>query len=213
MYDSAPGESMTRKSVVLLACFVCLAVPGCSDYKVMAKSGIVAPVSTNGTEPLPLAVGLKVSNQDLSEEFSDMGPALASRLAQAHLFKTIVGPASAGEKPDLMIEATFVGRHVKDRSAFSKSFLTGLYLFLPAPAVEFEDRYIADGSIIVTQGGRQVKSYYAGCFVVVKSKLMASHADIRREGVAAATEGLMDRIVAQLYADRAFFAGPRSGSE
>lgn len=142
-----------------------------------------------------------------------MGPAFAARLASAGLFKTVLNPVKVDEKPDLLVEVNLSGKHVTDSSSFAKGFFTGIFLFFPAPAVEYEDRYMATATVTITKGGQPLKSYSAGADVVVESKLMAADADIQREGVAASTKSLMDRIVAQLYNDRPYFAGLRNGSQ
>ena len=182
-----------------------------SGYRVV-KSDVVLPASASDAGPLPLVVGVKVVGQTLSGGFSDMGPTFASRLASVGLFKTVLNPVKSEDKPDLLIEVNFSGKHVKDSSSFAKGFFTGIFLFFPAPAVEYEDRYISAAAVTITKGGRSLKSYSAGADVVVESKLMAPDADIQKEGVAASTKSLVDRIVAQLYNDRSYFASLRGGS-
>lgn len=197
---------------VVVAGLVLAALSGCSGYRVV-KSDVVLPASASDAGPLPLVAGVKVVGQTLSGGFSDMGPAFASRLASVGLFKTVLNPMRSEDKPDLLIEVNFSGRHVKDSASFAKGFFTGIFLFFPAPAVEYEDRYIATAAVTITKGGQPIKSYSAGADVVVESKLMASDADIQREGIAAAAKSLMDRIIAQLYNDRPYFDGLRTRSQ
>ena len=203
-----------RSSVIriVVAVLVLFTLSGCSDYHVI-KSDVTLPPAASGTDPLPLMVGVKVVGQSLSGGFVDMGPAFASRLSNARLFKTVLYPVKPEDKPDLVIEVNFSGKHMGDSSSFAKGFFTGILLFFPAPAVEYEDHYISTAAVVITKSGQQVKSYSAGADVVVESKLMASDANIQREGVAAATNSMMDRIIAQLYNDRSYFAGLRVGSQ
>jgi hypothetical protein len=198
--------------MVLVAAVVAAVLAGCSSYRVV-KSDVVLPASAGDSGPLPLRVGVKVVGQSLSGGFGDMGPALASRISNARLFKSVIHPVKPDDRPDLLIEVNFSGKHTGDSSSFAKGFFTWILLLLPAPAVEYEDHYISTAAVNITKDGRSLKSYSAGADVIVESKLMTSDADIQREGVAAATSNLMDRIIAQLYNDRSYFAGLRAGSQ
>jgi hypothetical protein len=185
---------------------ILFALSGCSDYHVI-KSDVAIPSAASGADPLPLMVGVKVVGQSLSGGFVDMGPAFASRLSNTRLFKTVLHPVKPEDKPDLVIEANFSGRHVGDSSSFAKGFFIGILLLFPALAVEYEDHYISTAAVVITKSGRPLKSYSAGSDVLVESKLFASDADIQRVGVTAATNGVMDRLIAQLSNDRNLFAG------
>lgn len=206
------GMRMIRTHVVLSSLLLVSALSGCSDYHVI-KSNVAVSPAASGTDSLPLIVGIKVVGQSLSGGFIDMGPAFASRLSDARLFKSVLYPVKPSDKPAVVLEVNFSGKHVGDSSSFAKGFFTGIFLFFPAPAVEYEDHYISTAVVIVTKSGQQLKSYSAGSDVLVESKLFASDADIQRAGVPAATNGMMDRILAQLYNDRAFFVGLREGSQ
>ena len=211
-FGARSRSSLRNIQNIALAWCVLLIVLGCSGYQA-EKSGVVLPAPLSGSDQLPLAVGLKITGQSLSGGFTDMGPIFASRLASTNLFKSIVFPVSTTDKSDLLIEANFSGKHVGDSATFAKGFFTGLFLFLPSPAVEYEDHYITTSVIVVTQGAQQVRSYSAGSDIAVKSKLMASDEDIQKEGIAAATKELMDRLIAQFHNDRTVFAGLHSSSQ
>ena len=202
---------MSRIWGVLLAVVVTAAISGCG-YRVV-KSDVAIPASARDASPLPLVVGVKVAGQSVSGGFTDMGPAFASRLVSVGLFKTVLNPVMSDDKPDLLIEVNLSGKHVGDSSSFAKGFFASILLFLPALAVEFEDHYISTAVVVITKSGQHLKSYSGGSDVLVESKLFASDTDIQRAGVAAATNGLMDRIIAQLYNDRPYFAGLRTGSQ
>jgi len=198
---------------VVWAALILFTLSGCSDYHVAKSDVAFPPAAASGSDPVLLVVGVKVVGQSLSGGFVDMGPAFASRLSIARLFKSVLYPVKPEDKPDLVIEANFSGKHVGDSSSFAKGFFTVILLFFPAMAVEYEDHYISTAAVTITKSGQQLKSYSAGSDVLVESKLFASDADIQRAGIAAATNGVMDRILAQLYNDRAFFAGLREGSQ
>jgi len=69
---------------------------GCSDFRVVQPDNpFVIQTETN---PLPLTVGISVTNQRLTGGFSDMGPSLASGLTSANLFKTVVYPLRPDDK-------------------------------------------------------------------------------------------------------------------
>ena len=197
---------------IVFAALALFTLSGCSDYHVI-KSDVAISPAASGTDSLPLIVGVKVVGQSLSGGFIDMGPAFASRLSGARLFKTVLYPVKPSDNPAVVLGVNFSGKHVGDSSSFAKGFFTGIFLFFPASAVEYEDHYISAAVVVVTKNGQQLKSYSASSDVLVESKLFASDADIQRAGVPAATNGMMDRIIAQLYNDRAFFAGLHAGSQ
>lgn len=203
---------MTRIRGLLLAVVVGATFSGCSSYHVV-KSEFAAPSTKSSASPLPLVVGLKVTGQTLNGGFSDMGPAFSGRLTEAGLYKTVFYPVRTDDKIDLLIEAKFSGTFVADSGSFAKAFFTGFFMFLPSPFVEYEHHYKATGAVSFTQGGRQLKSYSAESDTVVAMEIGAPATEVQRKGVTAATNDLMDRLIAQLISDRAFFSGLRPASQ
>lgn len=203
---------MTWTRGLLIAVIVGVTLSGCSGYRII-KSDFVTPSAPSSASPLPLVVGLNVTGQTLTGGFSDMGPAFASRLTNAGLYKTVLYPVRTDDKIDLLIEAKFSGTFVADSSSFAKAFLTGFFMLLPSPFVEYEHHYKASGAVSFMQGGRQLKSYSAESDTVVAMELAAPATEVQGKGVSAATNDLIDRLIAQLNNDRDFFAGLRTGSQ
>ena len=136
-----------------------------------------------------------------------MGPSLASRLTSANLFKAIVYPLRPDDKMDIVIVATFEGKFVADSALFVKAIFTGLLLWLPAPAVEYEHHYEASATIWLTSSSaQQLKTYKASSDIPVMMKIFAPPSEVETQGVKAATSDLMEQIVGQLQKDKAILA-------
>lgn len=189
-----------------------LLASGCSDFHVV-KPDNPAIVQTE-TNPLPLNVGIRVMNQRLTGGFSDMGPPFAGRLANSNLFKSVLYPTRSDDKLDLAINSTFEGKFVADGALFPKAFVTGLFLFLPAPIVEYEHHYKAIATIqVTTPNGQQLKTYEASSDIPVTMKIHAPETEVQDQGVKAATNDLMDQLVSLLQKDKRFLSGLRSEAQ
>jgi len=136
-----------------------------------------------------------------------MGPSLASGLTSANLFKTVVYPLRPDDKMDIVIVATFEGKFVPDSALFVKAIFTGLLLWLPAPAVEYEHHYEASATIWLTSpSAQQLKTYKASSDIPVIMKILAPPTEVEALGVKAAISDLMDKLVVQLQKDKAILA-------
>jgi len=201
---------MKRFSLIgLCLTVVGLMMSGCSDFHVVKPDNLV--IVQTEANPLPLTVGIRVTDQRITGGFSDMGPALASRLTNANLFKSVLFPVRLDDKVDIVIEATFAGKFVADSTLFAKAIFTGLLLWLPAPFVEYEHHYKASATIRLTSpSAQQLKTYEASSDIPVAVKILAPPKEVEDQGIKAATSDLMDQLVGEMQKDKTYLAGLKS---
>ncbi len=90
--------------------------------------------------------------------------------------------------------------------------MTGLLLFLPV--LEFEHHFKFSATLALSApDGRQLKTYTAASDIPAKTKFRSPMNEVERDGVKVAVSDLLDRLTAQLIADKPFLAavGKTSG--
>jgi hypothetical protein len=195
------------RALLLLA----LLTSACSGYQVLRPAGLALQAEAM---PLPLVIGLRPARLSPTGAFVDLAPTLAARLQALNLFRTVLYPVRADDKLDLILDCQADAAIVADPWLFEKSFLTGLLLFLPAPVLAYEHHFKFSATLALsTPDGRQLKTYTAESDIPAKTKFRSPMNEVEREGVKAAVSDLLDRLTAQLTADKPFLAavGKTSG--
>ena len=191
----------------LILTVILLSVIGCGGLTVKPEAPTKTPISH---EALPLNVGIIIGEQKLPGGFSDFGPRFLEMLRNADIFKEMYYPViytpEAREKLDLSIFAKFTGSFVADQGLFGKAFITGCLLFLPAPAITYDHKYIATGDIsFKDRKGNEIKRYTEKEEVTATVKIMSPPTETEREGVKSATDNLLSKLIQKIIDDKPFF--------
>jgi hypothetical protein len=108
---------------------------------------------------------------------------------------------------NLFIDARFSGKYTQDPSMFPKAFLTGFFMFLPAPFIRYDDTFRASADLSVYDaGGRLVHKYAEQQDVAMEAALFsAGMPGALAAGIEDASANLAAKLVTAIIADREGF--------
>ena len=182
-------------------------VVGCNGIQIIPQAPTTMPISD---APLPLKVGIIIEGQKLTGGFSDFGPRFSEILKNSNTFEEVHFPViyntDSIEKLDLFIFGRFTGTFVADPGLIGKAFVTGFFLYLPAPGVTYNHKYVATGEVIIKdKKGKVYKKYTDKQEVVVKVKIASPPTEAQREGVKSATDNLLSKLIGKILEDKPFY--------
>ena len=182
-------------------------VVGCSGIRIIPQAPTTMPISN---DPLPLKVGVIIEGQSITGGFSDFGPRFSEILKNSNIFEEVYYPViyntDSIEKLDLFIFGRFTGTFVADPALHGKAFVTGFFLFLPAPAVTYNHKYVATGDVTFKdKKGKVYKKYTDKQEVIAKIKISSPPTEVERKGVKSATDNLLSKLVGKILEDKPFY--------
>jgi len=194
----------TGKLCLSFACAGILLVTGCASFEVRPTAkAITLP---QASKPIPVSVGITQVDQKPTGGFPDLVQGLKHALDESHLFQTVYYPMREEDKFDGGLHLQFGSRLSEDPALFPKAFLTGFFIFLPAPIVTYNHKYEADCVVDLIRGDKKLKTYIAKGNVSASHKLFASPSKLESEATEAAAKALYVDLIQQLDRDREFIA-------
>lgn len=173
---------------------------GCTSYKINpTAASITIPQAQT---PISATVGIQQVEQKLHGGFSDIAHPLKQSLDESLLFREIYYPMRSTDQTDGQINLRLSSSFQMDGGLFPKSFLTGFFLFLPAPLVTYDHHYTAECRLDLYKGDRLLKTYTAQSKVEVVHKLFAPPGEIETQGTEATIKLLCKNLTTQLINDR-----------
>lgn len=173
---------------------------GCASYQIKPTAASITLPKAQA--PIAATVGINQVEQKLQGGFSDLVRPLKQSIDESRLFREVYYPMRASDQTDGQINLRLSSSFQMDGALFPKSFLTGFFLFLPAPIVTYDHRYTAECRLELFQGDRLIKTYTAQSKVEVVHKLFAPPAEIEAQGTEATIKLLCKNLTTQLINDR-----------
>jgi hypothetical protein len=182
--------------------FSLLLLTGCATSVKPNAASIAIP---KAPAPIPVTVGISQVEQKLNGGFSDLALPLKKSLDESQLFKTIYYPVRPGDPLDGEIKLELSSNMKMDSAWFPKAFLTGFFMLLPSPFIQYHHRYQAECTLRVIRGGQTLKTYSVTSPVTATHKLwMDSEEALVADATQAATKLMCAQIAHELINDRAF---------
>jgi hypothetical protein len=190
--------------------FSLLLFAGCATSVKPNAASIAIP---KAPAPIPVTVGISHVDQKLDGGFSDLALSVKKGLDESQVFKTIYYPVRPGDPLDGEIQLQLSSKMKMDSAWFPKAFLTGFFLLLPSPFVEYHHQYQAECTLGVVKGGQTLKTYRVTSSVTATHKIWIDSAETLEANATQAAAKLMGAQVAQeLINDRAFLERELSGN-
>jgi hypothetical protein len=190
-----------------------LAIPVGWFFSLLLFTGCATSVKPNAASiaipkapaPIPVTVGISQVEQKLNGGFSDLALSVKKSLDESQLFKTIYYPVRPGDPLDGEIKLELSSKMKMDSAWFPKAFLTGFFMLLPSPFIEYHHRYQAECTLSVIRGGQTLKTYSVTSSVTATHKLWIDSAEaLEANATQAATKLLGAQVAQELINDRAF---------
>jgi len=185
-----------------LAVLALMGACGCASYQIRPDAASVQVAKA--TNPIPATVGITQVEQKVSGGFPDLVSSIKKSLDESRLFKTVLYPTRSGDQLDGGFELRISAKFKADGGLFGKAFITGFFMFLPAPLVVYKHEYQSECTIDLVKDGKKLKTYSANGTVSASHKLFAPADKLEAEGTEASAKLLGAKLVEQLMADRSF---------
>jgi len=186
----------------LLLLAALLGTVGCASYEIRPSASSIQVQKSAAS--IPVTVGITHSEQKVSGGFPDLVTVIKKNLDESSLFQSVYYPVRPDDRLDGGLELRLSARFKTDGALFGKAFLTGFFMFLPAPLVVYSHEYQSECTLDLVKNGKTLKQYKADGNVTVKHKLFASPEKIEAEGTEASVKLLGARLVEELAKDRTF---------
>ena len=117
--------------------FSLLLLAGCATSVKPNAASIAIPKART---PIPVTVGISQVEQKLEGGFSDLAVSVKKSLDESQLFKTIYYPVRPGDPLDGENHQQLSSKMRMDSAWFPKAFLTGFFMLLPSPFIQYHHR-------------------------------------------------------------------------
>ena len=182
--------------------FSVLLFAGCATS---VKPNVASIAIPKAPAPIPVTVGISQVEQKLNGGFSDLALTVKKSLDECQLFKTIYYPVRSGDPLDGEIKLELSSKMKMDGAWFPKAFLTGFFMLLPSPFIEYHHRYQAECTLGVIKGGQTLKTYSVTSSVTATHKLwMDSPEALEANATQAAAKLMASQVAQELINDRTF---------
>ena len=191
------------KLVIRVGSFISLLLfAGCATS---VKPNVASIAIPKAPAPIPVTVGISQVEQKLNGGFSDLALSVKKSLDESQVFKTIYYPVRQGDPLDGEIKLELSSKMKMDGAWFPKAFLTGFFMLLPSPFIEYHHRYQAECTLGVIRRGQTLKTYSVTSSVTASHKLwMDSPEALEANATQAATKLMASQVAQELINDRAF---------
>jgi hypothetical protein len=175
---------------------------GCASYSVHPDAAsIVVPKAPT---PIPVTVGFVRAEQNATNVCTDLMTKVSKQMEESSLFRTFLYPVRADDRLDGQLVLHLNEQFEIDPELFGKAFITGFFLFLPAPLVTYTHEYHAEGTMDLVRDKQTLKSYTYTVTVDLTHKVFASSEDMTTALEAAVPKALSAELIQQLLNDRSF---------
>ena len=182
--------------------FSVLLFAGCATS---VKPNVASIAIPKAPAPIPVTVGISQVEQKLNGGFSDLALSVKKSLDESQVFKTIYYPVRPGDPLDGEIKLELSSKMKMDGAWFPKAFLTGFFMLLPSPFIEYHHRYQAECTLGVIKGGQTLKTYSVTSSVTATHKLwMDSPEALEANATQAAAKLMASQVAQELINDRTF---------
>jgi hypothetical protein len=190
--------------------FSLLLLAGCATSVKPNAASIAIPKATT---PIPVTVGISQVEQKLEGGFSDLAVSVKKSLDESQLFKTIYHPVRPSDPLDGEIHLQLSSKMRMDSAWFPKAFLTGFFMLLPSPFIQYHHRYQAECTLDLVKGGQTLKTYKVTSSVTATHKLWIESPETLEANATQAASKLMGAQLAQeLINDCPFLESQLRGS-
>jgi hypothetical protein len=181
-----------------------LLISGCDEYRIIKPEN--PPIVQAEASPLPLVIGLRNAYQPAMGSY-DLVSSFVRRFTELNLFKAVFYPIRSDDKLDLTMDLTFKYSFEYDKGGQMKSFITGLFLYLPVLFLEYENHYKLSATLLISRGAQPIKTYQASTDIRVVTNLKPPWDKINKESIPALINDLVDQLVSQVQKDKVVYGG------
>ena len=154
-----------RIKTILFSCVLTLLLASCGiSYNIHDPTSSLHPIA-----PLAKEIVLQVDDTGLRWGTGQVGEVVKNHLINNEVFEKVNYPIFPRYKGPIKIQILAQGDIDEDGIGVLKAILTGLLFLLPVGIIQYEDTFVIEADIKVTQEGRVVGSFK------IKSEVDANH--------------------------------------